>query len=184
MTTATSSTIVPVGTWTIDPSHSEVGFVARHAMIAKVRGTFNNVTGTVTVAGNFADSTASATIAADSVNTGSADRDAHLRSGDFFDVEQFPSIEFASTGIRNIDGTDFVLDGNLTIKGTSVPVSLAVEYNGAETDPFGNNRIGFSASTEVEREQFGLTWNAVLESGGVLVGKKVKLELELSLIQA
>jgi polyisoprenoid-binding protein YceI len=178
-----SSIDITPGTYVIDPSHSEVGFVARHAMVTKVRGWFRTVEGTITVAENFADSTATATMAVDSVDTGNADRDAHLKSADFFDAATTPDITFTATGIRDIDGDEFVLDGDLTIKGITKPVSLEAEYNGSATDPFGNARVGFSAETEVEREDWGLTWNAALETGGVLVSKKIKLTLDISAIK-
>lgn len=177
-----SITVEP-GTYVIDPSHTEVGFVARHAMVTKVRGYFRDVEGTITVADNFARSTATATMQAGSVDTGAADRDTHLTSADFFDAEKHPSLTFESTGIRAVDGDEFVLDGVLTIKGISKPVSLRAEYNGSATDPFGNARIGFSAETDVEREDWGLTWNAALETGGVLVSKKIKLTLDVSAIK-
>jgi polyisoprenoid-binding protein YceI len=178
-----SSVEITPGTYVIDPSHSEVGFVARHAMVTKVRGYFRAVEGTITVDGDFASSSVTATMKVDSVDTGNADRDGHLKSGDFFDAEAFPEITFTSTGIRDIDDEEFVLDGNLTIKGITKPVSLEAEYNGAATDPFGNARVGFSAETEVEREDWGLSWNAALETGGVLVSKKIKLTLDISAIK-
>ena len=178
-----SSLEITPGTYVIDPSHSEVGFVARHAMVTKVRGYFRTVEGTITVEGDFDSSSATATMAVDSIDSGSADRDGHLKSADFFDAESFPEITFTSTGIRDINAEEFVLDGNLTIKGVSKPVSLEAEYNGSATDPFGNERIGFSAETDVDREDWGLTWNAALETGGVLVSKKIKLTLDISAIK-
>lgn len=176
-------TQIPAGTYTIDASHSEVGFTARHAMVTKVRGAFSDVEGTVTVGEGFTGSSARATIGVDSVDTRSADRDGHLKSADFFDVEQHPSITFASTGVREVAGDRFVLDGDLTVKGVTKPVSLDAEYFGTAQDPFGNTRIGFSATTEVDRETWGLSWNAALETGGVLVSKKIVLTLEVSAIQ-
>jgi polyisoprenoid-binding protein YceI len=178
-----SSLEITPGTYVIDPSHSEVGFVARHAMVAKVRGYFRTVEGQIVVADEFANSSATATMKVDSVDTGNGDRDGHLKSADFFDAESFPEITFTSTGIRDINAEEFVLDGNLTIKGITKPVSLEAEYNGAATDPFGNERIGFSAETDVDREDWGLTWNAALETGGVLVSKKIKLTLDISAIK-
>lgn len=179
----TNVTEIPAGTYTIDASHSEVGFTARHAMVTKVRGAFSDVAGTITVADGFAGSTAEATIGVDSVDTRSADRDGHLKSADFFDAEQYPSITFTSTGVREVQGESFVLDGDLTIKGVTKPVSLQAEYFGTAQDPFGNTRIGFSATTDVDREAWGLTWNAALDTGGVLVSKKITLALEVSAIQ-
>ena len=171
------------GTYVIDPSHTEVGFVARHAMVTKVRGYFRDLEGTITVAENLADSTATATMKTDSVDTGSADRDGHLKSADFFDVENNPEITFVSTGVNNVSGNTFDVTGDLTINGVTKPVTLAAEYDGTAQDPFGNVRAGFTASTTVEREDWGLTWNASLETGGVLVSKKITLNLEISAIK-
>ena len=171
------------GTYVIDPSHTEVGFVARHAMVTKVRGYFRDLEGTITVAENLADSTATATMKTASVDTGSADRDGHLKSADFFDVENNPEITFVSTGVNNVSGNTFDVTGDLTINGVTKPVTLAAEYDGTAQDPFGNVRAGFTASTTVEREDWGLTWNASLETGGVLVSKKITLNLEISAIK-
>jgi polyisoprenoid-binding protein YceI len=181
------STTLPAGlttgTYAIDPSHTEVGFVARHAMVTKVRGRFAEVEGTLRFDDEAEASAAEATIRTGSVTTGSPDRDGHLRSGDFFDVEQFPAITFRSSGVQP-DGDDYVLTGDLTIKDVTKPVRIPVEFGGAATDPFGNERAGFSAELEVDREEWGLTWNAALETGGVLVSKKVKLTLDVSAIKA
>ncbi|GAB2690327.1 YceI family protein [Thalassiella azotivora] len=183
MTTTTAlPTGLVAGTYTIDASHSEVGFVARHAMVTKVRGRFGDVQGTLTFGDDVAASTAEATVQVASVDTGSADRDGHLRSADFFDVENHPTITFRSTGVR-ADGDDYLLDGELTIKGVTKPVTLEVEFGGVATDPFGNSRVGFSAEADVDREDWGLTWNAALETGGVLVSKKIKLVLDVSAIK-
>ncbi len=186
MTSTSTGTALPTGlvpgTYTIDPSHSEVGFVARHAMVTKVRGRFTGVDGTLTVGDDVESSSATATIAVASVSTGSPDRDAHLTSGDFFDAETHPTISFVATGVRS-QGDGYVLDGDLTIKGVSKPVTLDLEFEGVATDPFGNQRAGFSASTDVDREAWGLTWNAALETGGVLVSKKIKLQLDVSAIK-
>ena len=171
------------GMYVLDASHSEVGFVARHAMVTKVRGYFRELEGTITVADDFTASSASATMQVASVDTGSADRDGHLKSADFFDAENTPEITFVSTGIKDVKGDEFTLVGDLTIKGITKPVELEAEFNGAATDPFGNARIGFSAETEVEREDWGLTWNAALETGGVLVSKKITLTLDISAIK-
>ena len=186
MTTLSATTTLPAGltagTYAIDPSHSEVGFVARHAMVTKVRGRFTEVEGTLTFGDDVQSSTATATIGVASVSTGSPDRDGHLRGADFFDAEQFPTITFATTGVR-VDGDAYVLDGDLTIKGVTRSISLPVEFEGVATDPFGHQRAGFSASTVVEREDWGLTWNAALETGGVLVSKKITLQLDISAIK-
>ena len=181
--TTTALQDLAAGTYVVDASHSEVGFVARHAMVTKVRGYFRDLEGTITVADDLAASTAIATMKTASVDTGSADRDGHIKSADFFDVENHPEITFVSTGISNVDGNEFDLAGDLTILGVTKPVVLKAEFEGTAQDPFGNLRAGFSASTVVEREDWGLTWNAGLETGGVLVSKKITLNLEISAIK-
>lgn len=171
------------GTWTIDAAHSNIGFVARHAMITKVRGNFETFEGTFAIDGaNPAAS--SITFDADlaSVNTGVADRDGHLRSADFFDVENHKKMTFASTGVT-VNGSEATLAGSLTIKGTTVPVSIEVELNGVTTDPFGNVRAGFEGTTTISRKDFGLTWNAPLEAGGWLVSDEIKVVLDISAIK-
>jgi polyisoprenoid-binding protein YceI len=169
---------IPAGTYVIDPSHTEVGFSVRHAGISKVRGKFEKFEGKLEVAENLAESSAIVTIDASSINTGDANRDGHLRSADFWDAENKPTWTFVSSGLEG-DGEEFTLKGDLTINGVTKPVALDAEFNGAVTDPFGAKRIGFSASTEISRKEFGLTWNAALEAGGVLVGDKVKILLEV-----
>lgn len=181
--TATTPNTLTAGSYTIDPSHSEVGFVARHAMVTKVRGYFRDLEGTIEVADSFADSTATATMKTASVDSGSADRDGHLQSADFFDVETYPEITFASKRVQDVDGDNFDLVGDLTIKGVTKEVALQVAYDGTAQDPFGNVRVGFTAITTVDREDWGLTWNAALETGGVLVSKKITLNLEISAIK-
>lgn len=176
-------TTLAAGTYVIDASHTEVGFVARHAMVTKVRGYFRDVAGSITVGDDFASSSATATMQVASVDTGSADRDGHIKSADFFDVDNNPTITFTSTGIANVSGNEFDLVGDLTILGVTKPVTLKAEYEGTAQDPFGNVRAGFSASTVVEREDWGLSWNAPLETGGVLVSKKITLNLEVSAIK-
>jgi polyisoprenoid-binding protein YceI len=170
------------GTYVIDPSHSEVGFTARHAMVTKVRGTFSDVEGTLVFGQDAVGAAATAVLRTASVDTRNADRDAHLRSGDFFDAQTYPEITFRSTGVR-VAGGEYVLDGELTIKGVTRPVTLEVEFGGVATDPFGNVRVGFSAETTVNRRDFGLTWNAALETGGVLVSDKIKLTLDISAVK-
>ncbi len=171
------------GTWTIDASHSRVGFVARHAMVTKVRGAFEDVAGTIVIdAANPSGSTASVAVQLASVSTGSADRDAHLRSPDFFDVEVNKEMTFASTGLKQ-DGDEFVLLGDLTIKGVTRPVEIEFEPTGVATDPFGNVRAGFEGEAELSRKDFGLVWNVALEAGGVLVSDKIKIQLDVSAIQ-
>lgn len=172
------------GTWTIDPSHTEAGFTVRHAMIGKTRGRFGGVEGTLTIADDPLASNAQATIQMDSVDTRDENRDTHLRSADFFDVDNHPVMTFTSTSVRPADdGGDYIVDGDLTVKGVTRQVSLEVEVGGVATDPFGNVRVGLSAQTEISRKDFGLTWNAALETGGVLVGDNVKVHLEVEAIQ-
>ena len=173
--TATLNTLT-AGTWAIDPTHTEVGFIARHLMVTKVRGSFADVAGTVEVSEELAQSVANVTIKTASVSTGTADRDAHLRSEDFFDVENFPELTFVSTAFDG--GT---LTGDLSIKGVTKPITLDVEFNGVATDPWGNEKAAFEATTEVNRTDWGLTWNANLEKGGVLVSEKIKLVLDVQL---
>ena len=170
---------IPVaGTYTLDPAHKRVGFVARHLMVSKVRGDFGEATATITVGQDPLQSSVTATIQTASVFTGQPDRDNHLRTSDFFEVAKYPTIEYHSTGIKSFEGNEFVLEGELTIKGVTKPVDLRVEFEGAGRSPYGKDVFGFSASAEVDREAWGLTWNVALESGGVMVGKKVKIEIE------
>ncbi|MFF5214072.1 YceI family protein [Micromonospora sp. NPDC000442] len=171
-------TIPAAGTYLLDVAHKRVGFVARHMMVSKVRGEFADASATITIAEEPLESTVSATIQAASINTAQADRDAHLRSPEFLDVEKFATLEYRSTGVKSHEGNEFVLTGELTIKDVTRPVELKVEFEGVGRSPFGQDIFGFSASTEIDREDFGLTWNVALESGGVLVGKKVKIEIE------
>ena len=180
-TTTTLPAGLTTGTYTIDASHSEVGFTARHAMVAKVRGRFGAVSGSLVFGDEAASSSAEAVIDTASIDTRDEGRDTHLRSANFFDVEKYPTMTFRSTGVR-ADGGDYRLDGDLTIKDVTRPVNIKVEFNGAATDPFGNARIGFSGETEINRKDFGLTWNAALETGGVLVSDKIKIHLEISAI--
>jgi len=175
MTTTTLNTLT-TGTWAIDPTHTEVGFVARHLMVTKVRGSFTDVSGTVQVGQDLGDSVANVTIKTASVSTGTADRDTHLRSADFFDVDTFPEITFVST---SYDGD--TLTGDLTIKGVTKAVTLDVEFNGVATDPWGNDKAAFEATGELNRTDWGLTWNANLEKGGVLVSEKIKLVIDVQL---
>lgn len=172
------------GTYALDPSHSRIGFVTRHAMVTKVRGSFNDFEGTATTGEGIADPSIDVTIQVASVDTRSADRDAHLRSGDFFDVEKYPTITFRSTKIDAVDADTLRVTGDLTIKDVTRPVTIDFEYNGSATDPFGNERVGLEGSVAVNRKDFGLTWNAALETGGVLVSEKVTLEFEVSAVKA
>jgi len=173
-------------TYTIDPAHSGAHFTVRHLMITNVRGSFKKVTGTVVYdPENPADSTVQAEIDASSISTNEDQRDAHLRSADFLDVEKFPTITFRSTKIDPAGEGEWKVTGDLTIHGVTRPVVLKVEGPGAEAkDPWGNFRAGASATTKIKRSDFGLTWNAALETGGFVVGDELKIELELSLVKA
>jgi polyisoprenoid-binding protein YceI len=184
MSTTTAPAPSATGTYAIDPTHSRIGFVARHAMVTKVRGSFNEFEGT----GHFdaedpSKSSLQLTIQAASIDTRNADRDGHLRSNDFFDMEAYPEITFASTSVEQVDPVTFRVTGDLTIKGTTKPVSVDLEYTGTAQDPFGNTRLGLEGSTVVNRKDFGVNWNAALEAGGVLVSEKVTLEFEVSAIR-
>lgn len=169
------------GTYTIDPSHSRLGFVARHAMVTKVRGGFNDFAGTFTLdADDPARSTAEITIQATSVDTRNADRDAHLRSNDFFAMDDHPEISFASTAIEQLDAENYRVTGDLTLRGVTKPVTIDLAYTGSAIDPWGNTRVGFEGTAQVNRKDWGLNWNAALDAGGVLVSEKVTLEFEIS----
>lgn len=166
--------------WTFDPAHSEISFKVRHMMFSKVTGYFTEWDGKFAFdPENPANGRTTVNIAAKSVDTQNAERDAHLKSGDFFDVEAFPNLRFESTSFEQIDGPHLKVHGNLTIRDKTVPIVLDVEYHGKGIDPWGNERVGFSGKVELEREAFGLTWNQALEAGGVLVGKKVEVELQV-----
>ena len=183
MSTSTVPTTA-TGTYTIDPTHSRIGFVARHAMVTKVRGSFNEFEGT----GYFdaedpAGSHVQLTIQAASIDTRNADRDGHLKSNDFFDMAAYPEITFASTAVEQVDAANYRVTGDLTIKGVTNPVTVDFEYTGTAVDPFGNQRIGFEGATTVNRKDWGVNWNAALDAGGVLVSEKVTLEFEVSAIR-
>lgn len=171
------------GTFVLDPAHSRVGFVARHLMVTKVRGHFAEVEGTVTIAEDPLESRAEATIAAASITTGAADRDTHLRSGDFLEIEKYPTLTFAITRVLGHRGATFQAVGDLTIKGVTREVELEVEVDGVARDPWGNEKLALTASTEIDREDFGITWNVALETGGVLVSRKVKIEIEAQAVR-
>jgi polyisoprenoid-binding protein YceI len=177
---ATLPTALPSpGTWAIDPAHSHVGFVVRHLVAAKARGRFGEFVGDITVSDRPEDSSVVVEIGAASIDTGQPDRDAHLRGADFFDVEQFPTIRFRSTAVRLVSDQQFTVDGELTVRDVTRPVTLELELGGVVRDPFGNEQAIFSAETELDREDFGLTYNQALETGGVLIGKKATIELEI-----
>ena len=180
-TSAVDTPGLVAGTWTIDPVHSEVGFSVRHLMVSKVKGTFKTFEGAITIAENPLDSKVEATIDASSVNTGEENRDNHLRSSDFFNVESHPKITFVSTAVRPT-GSDFVVTGDLSIHGTTRSVDLDLEFNGVGPDPWGGTRAGFSASTEISRGDFGIEFNMPLDGGGVVVGDKVKITLEIEAV--
>lgn len=172
------------GNYVLDASHSRLGFVTRHAMITKVRGSFEEFEGTGNIDGaNLANSHASVKIVASSITTNNADRDNHLRSSDFFGAESFPTITFEATGFSLTDGNTVEVTGDLTIKGVTKAVTIPFEYTGDAVDPFGNHRVGFEGSTVISRADWGITWNAALEAGGVLVSDKITLEIEVSAIE-
>jgi polyisoprenoid-binding protein YceI len=166
------------GTWAIDPVHSEVSFVVRHMMVSKVRGRFDKFEGTITTAPDPLQSSVNATVDLSSVNTGEPNRDNHIRSADFFEVESHPTMTFRSTGVRH-DGGDFLVDGDLTIRGTTKPVTLKLEINGFGPDAYGGTRAGFSATTEINRSEWGVSYNGPIPGGGVAVSEKVTINLEV-----
>ncbi|UOQ58736.1 YceI family protein [Leucobacter allii] len=167
-----------VGTWTIDPTHSEVGFSVRHLAISKVKGKFEQFDATFTTAENPLESSVTASAEVASVNTNQKDRDGHLRTGDFFAAEEFPQLTFVSTGARE-DAGKLLVDGDLTLRGVTKPVTFDFEFGGFGEDAYGNYKAGFTATTVVKREDFGLTWNAPLEKGGVLLGSDVTITLDV-----
>ena len=172
-------TLPAPGNFRIDPAHTDAGFIATHMMFTKVRGHFTDVSGTVTIAEDPTDSVVEVAVQTASVTTGSEDRDNHLRSADFFDVENYPEMTFRSTNIRHIGGSEFAVTGHLAIKDVTKPVEFVVTFEGVGINPWGAEVAGVSARAQVDREDWGLTWNAALETGGVLVGKKVSLAIEI-----
>jgi polyisoprenoid-binding protein YceI len=179
----TVSTLVPgltTGTWNIDPAHSEVSFAIRHLM-SKVRGSFTDFSGQVVIGDDLASSTATAEIKLTSVDTRNADRDAHLKSAEIFDAANHPMMTFATTNVR---GDEHVVDGELTIRGVTLPVTLEVEFNGVAEDPYGGTRAGFSATTSINRKDFGLEFNVPLQGDKVLLGDKVEIQLEIQAVLA
>ncbi len=181
---STSTPTIPglvTGTWTIDPVHSEVGFSVRHLMVSKVRGTFKTFDGTISIAENPLESRVEAHIDASSVDTRDENRDNHLRSSDFFEVEKHPQINFVSTAVRPAR-RDYVVTGDLTIHGVTRSVELALEFNGVNADPWGGQRAGFSAETEISRGDYGIEFNMPLDGGGVVVGDKIKIEIEIEAV--
>jgi polyisoprenoid-binding protein YceI len=185
MTTSTIPTLSDLsGHYVIDPAHTRLGFVARHAMVTKVRGAFNHFEGSAVVAGtDLTKSTGQLTIEAASIDTRNEQRDAHLRSNDFLAMEEYPQITFVATDVRQTGQTTLELTGDLTIRGVTNSVTIPFQFEGAATDPFGNLRVGFEGSTVISRKDYGITWNAALEGGGVLVSDKITLEFEVSAIK-
>lgn len=172
------------GDYTIDPSHSSIGFQVRHAMVTNVRGSFSKHEGTLSLDGSKPESSsASIDVEIESIDTGAPDRDGHLRSADFFDAETFPRMTFRSTSAEQVGGDDYRITGDLTIKDVTKPLTIDLEFNGTATDPYGNERVGFEGSATISRSDWGLTWNAALESGGVVVSDKVKLMFDISAIK-
>lgn len=188
-TTAVATSVDPAlaaltGEYTIDPAHTSIGFTVRHAMVTNVRGTFGEHEGSLSLNGaEPAASKAVIDVKIGSIDTGIADRDGHLRSGDFFDVEQFPLMTFRSTHAEQLGGEQYRVTGDLTIKDVTRPLAIDLEFNGAAQDVYGNERIGFEGSAEILRSEWGLTWNAALETGGVMVSDKVKLNFDISAIK-
>ncbi|MDX6235149.1 MAG: hypothetical protein QOH68_4316 [Nocardioidaceae bacterium] len=182
MSTITTTTPT-TGTYAIDPSHAHVGFKARHLVVAKVRGSFNDVSGTVEIAEDPLQSSVQVEVQLASIDTRDETRDGHLRSADFFDVENHPTMTFRSTGLRADGGDRYELDGELTVRGITRPLTLHVTFDGTAQDPWGGERAVFSATGKVNREDFGLTWNQALETGGVLVGKDIEIEIEAEAVR-
>jgi len=181
---ASLATSIPgyvAGTWTIDPAHSSVEFSVRHMMVSKVRGKFRTFSGTIVTGENPLDSSVTAEIDLNSIDTGQEQRDAHIRSADFFEVETYPTMTYKSTGVR-ADGDDFILDGQLTLKGVTRDVPLKLELNGFGPDAFGGIRAGFTATGQINRKDFGVNFSAVMETGGAVVSDKVDLHLEIEAV--
>lgn len=172
------------GDYAIDAAHSTIGFTVRHAMVTNVKGKFLDFSGSLHLdGGDPSASTASIDVKMDSIDTGSADRDGHLKSADFFRTDEFPTMTFRSTKAESLGGDDYRLTGDLTILGTTKPLTIDLEFNGAAKDPFGNERVGFEGKAQLLRSDWGLTWNAALETGGVLVSDKIKLHFDISAIR-
>ena len=172
------------GSYAIDASHSQVGFSVRHLMVSKTKGRFSDFAGTVEIAENPLESSVAVTIQTGSIDTRDEQRDGHLRSGDFFDVEAWPTITYQSRSVRQTGNGEYIVEGDLTVKGVTKSVPLELSFEGGTIDPWGGVRLGFSAKAELDREAFGLTWNQALETGGVVVGKQVQLEIEAEFVKA
>jgi polyisoprenoid-binding protein YceI len=183
MTTIAPNLTTLTGDYTIDTSHSRLGFQARHAMVTKVRGSFTDFEGRIHIDGEDpARSGAQVTVSMASVQSGNADRDAHLRSADFFDVEHFPTMTFSSTSAEALDDDTYRLVGDLTIRDVTWPVALDLAFTGAVHDPFGNQRLGFEGSLVINRRDWGLGWNMPLDQGGLLVSEKITIELDVAAV--
>lgn len=176
------TTLTP-GTWKLDMSHTLIGFIVRHAGISKVRGSFNDADATLTVGDSITDSRVEASVQTASFDSGDENRDAHVTGEDFFDAAQHPQMTFVSTGVEGTE-EEFELTGDLTIKGTTRPVTFDVEFGGATVDPFGATRAGFEATAKISRKDFGITWNAALEAGGVLVGDTVTITIDAAFVRS
>jgi polyisoprenoid-binding protein YceI len=183
MSTTVSQTIVPTGTWSVDPAHSKVGFAVKHMGIATVRGEFADFEGTLEIAEDLSSARAYGTVKAESVDTSESQRDAHLRSPDFFDAERYPELRFESTSIEALDDEEFRITGRLTIHGVTNEIVLHADVQGTDTDPWGNERVGLEVTGQLSRGDYEMKFNQVLGSGNMLVADKVKLELDISAVK-
>ena len=182
-TSTTTSASIPTGTWTVDPTHTRIGFVARHMMVTKVRGSFSEFSAEIEIADDPLESKLTAEVQMASLDTGNADRDGHLRTNDFFDIEHHPTMRLVATGFEG-SGETYTMHADLTIKGVTKPVDFELEFDGVGQDPWGGTRAGFTAATTINRKDWGIEWNAPLETGGVLVGEKVQIELDVQLVKS
>jgi polyisoprenoid-binding protein YceI len=180
---STTATVIPTGTWTVDPAHSKVGFAVKHMGIATVRGEFTEFEGTLEIGEDLSTAKASGTVKTESVDTNEPQRDGHLRSADFFDVEQFPELKFESTGIEQLDEDTFRITGKLTIHGITNDIVLHAEVDGTDVDPWGNERVGLEVIGELSRGDYGMKFNQALGSGNMLVADRVKLALDISAVK-
>lgn len=176
-------TLPSTGTFVLDKSHTEVGFIARHLMVSKVRGRFTDFEGTIVVADDPSESSVEVIIQAASINTNDENRDKHVRTNDFLSVDEFPALTFRSTKVELSSGGDWKVNGDLTVRGVTRPIVLDVQFEGVIQDPWGNQRLGFTASGEIDRNDFGVSFNAALETGGFVVSPKVKLEIEAEAVR-
>ena len=183
MTTTATTTQIPTGTWTVDPGHSSVGFAVKHMGIATVRGKFEDFEGTLVIGEGDETARAYGTVQGVSINTGDAGRDEHLRSADFFGVEQNPELRFESTQISPVDDETFEIAGDVTMNGVTKPITLTAEVQGEETDPWGNERVALEVTGQLNRGDWNMTFNQALGSGNLLVGEKVKLQLDIAAIK-